>query len=242
MSSSSQSVNPRILTRLLALLSARAGTATEALGSFLATRRERLTARFGADAQILMGLRRADDPFAQVGGERKIEPADAILQVSLPGQWPLDDLLRRLNGLTDDLQEMVDLDRSALAMGRAYLMVEKDGPVFCGFLGRRHPGISLEDMRHWWLYHHGPLGVALTGTRSPHGYDQLHVEPDASRQAAAVAGFPYVPYDMGDSLYIEDLDEFVRGTSDPEIQRQLYEDEIGHLDHSSWRGAFTDRI
>ena len=47
---------------------------------------------------------------------------------------------------------------------------------------------------------------------------------------------------MGDSLYIEDLDEFVRGTSDPEVQRQLYDDEIGHLDHSSWRGAFTDRI
>ena len=48
--------------------------------------------------------------------------------------------------------------------------------------------------------------------------------------------------EQGDSLYIEDLDEFVRGTSDPEVQRQLYEDEIGHLDHSSWRGAFTDRI
>ena len=233
---------PRILTRLMALLSARPGIATHVLGSFLMGRREPLTARFGADAQIVIGIRRNDDPFSQVGGERKIESADAILQVSFPGEWPQEDLFRRLSGLADDLQEMVDLHKSALALGRAYLIVERDGPVFCGFLGRRHPDISLEEMRHWWLYHHGPLGVALTGTRSPHGYDQLHVEPDASRKAAAVAGFPYVPYDMGDSLYIEDLDEFVRGTSDPEVQRQLYEDEIGHLDHSSWRGAFTDRI
>ncbi len=232
----------RILTRLMALLSARPGIATHVLGSFLTGRREPLTARFGPDAQIVIGIHRSDDPFLQVGGERTIESADAILQVSLPGESPQEDFFARLSGLADDLREMVDIHKSALALGRAYLIVERDGPVFCGFLGRRHPDISLEEMRHWWLYHHGPLGVALTGTRSPHGYDQLHVEPDASRKAAAIAGFPYVPYDMGDSLYIEDLDEFVRGTSDPEVQRQLYEDEIGHLDHSSWRGAFTDRI
>jgi hypothetical protein len=63
-----------------------------------------------------------------------------------------------------------------------------------------------------------------------------------SRIAAEAAGFPYVPYDMADSLYISDLPAFVRGTSDPEIRRRLYADEVGFLDHTSWRGAFTDLV
>lgn len=97
-------------------------------------------------------------------------------------------------------------------------------------------------MRYWWLYHHGPLGISLTVARAPHGYDQLHVDLGMSRKAASTAGFPYVPYDMADSLYISDLDEFVRGTADPEIARRLYEDEVGFLDHTSWRGAFADLV
>jgi hypothetical protein len=97
-------------------------------------------------------------------------------------------------------------------------------------------------MREWWLYHHAPLAMSLTVARAPHGYDQLHVDPETSRKAADAAGFPYVPYDMADSLYISDLGKFVSGTADPEIAKKLYEDEVGFLDHTSWRGAFTDTV
>jgi hypothetical protein len=227
--------------RLLSLLASRTGTGGD-LAEQLGRRHAALLQRFGRDAEVLFGVRRADDPFTQVAGDRRIETADAILQVSLPAGRSMPDLIERLRGLGDELEDLINVDRSALAVGCAYLMVERKGSVFCGFLGRKDPRVTLEQMRDWWLNHHAPLGISLTVARAPHGYDQLHVDPGASAEAARAAGFPYVRYDMGDSLYIADLPEFVRGTSDPDIQRQLYEDELGFLDHSSWRGAFTDVV
>jgi EthD domain len=232
---------PSTRMRLMALLSKRAGDDGE-FARQLARRRPALATRFGPEAQLLLGVRRADDPFSMVGGDRKIDSADAILQASWPGDSPMPALLNTLDGLADDLRDVVDIDGSALAVGTAYLMVEREGEVFCAFLGRRDPRVTLQEMRDWWLYHHGPLGISLTVARAPHGYDQLHVDPGMSQKAAGTAAFPYVPYDMADSLYISDLDEFVRGTADPEIARRLYEDEVGFLDHTSWRGAFADLV
>jgi hypothetical protein len=232
---------PRTQWRLLALLSRASDDARE-LPKRLAMRRSRLATRFGKEAEILLGVRRADDPFSRIGGDRKIESADAILQVS----WPeVSTALRRsdtLDGLSQELSDDFDIAQSALAVGTAYLMVERKGEVFCAFLGRRDPKVTLREMREWWLYHHAPLAMSLTVARAPHGYDQLHVDPETSRKAADAAGFPYVPYDMADSLYISDLGKFVSGTADPEIAKKLYEDEVGFLDHTSWRGAFTDTV
>ncbi len=233
--------HPSTRLRLLALLSKRSGDCGE-LARELAQRRSALANRFGRESRVLLGVRRADDPFSKVGGDRKIDSADAVLQVSWPGDSPISALLETIDGLAGDLRDVVDIDRSALAAGTAYLMVEREGEVFCAFLGRRDPRVTLQEMRDWWLYHHGPLGISLTVARAPHGYDQLHVDLGMSRTAADTASFPYVPYDMADSLYISDLDEFVRGTSDPEIARRLYEDEVGFLDHASWRGAFADLV
>jgi EthD domain len=235
------SEKPRTQWRLLALLSS-APDGVRELPQRLAMRRSRLSARFGKEAEILLGVRRADDPFSKIGGDRKIDSADAILQATWPEESSALQRIDTLDGLSQELRDDFDIGQSALAVGTAYFMVERKGDVFCAFLGRRDPRVTLQQMQEWWLYHHAPLAISLTVARAPHGYDQLHVDPETSRKAADAAGFPYVPYDMADSLYIPNLGEFVKGTSDPEIARQLYEDEVGFLDHTSWRGAFTDTV
>jgi EthD domain len=235
------SEKPRTRWRLLALLSKRSDGARE-LPNRLAMRRSRLAARFGKEAEILLGVRRADDPFSKIGGDRKIDSADAILQASWPEDGSALQRIDTLDGLSEELRDDFDIGQSALAVGTAYLMVERKGDVFCAFLGRRDPRVTLQEMREWWLHHHAPLAISLTVARAPHGYDQLHVDPEMSRRAAQAAGFPYVAYDMADSLYISNLGEFVSGTADPEIARRLYEDEVGFLDHTSWCGAFTDTV
>jgi EthD domain len=232
---------PATRLRLLVLLATRE-LSSKKLAERLAQRRPALEKRFGADASVLIGVARADDPFSKIGGSRKIESADAILQASWAGDWPVADLIKRVRGLGEELSDVADINRSALAVGRAYLMDQTDGPIFCAFLGRRDPRVTLEEMRNWWLYRHGPLAMSLTVAHVRHGYDQLHVEPETSERACEAAGFPYVPYDMADSLYIPDLPKFIEGTSDPEISRRLYEDEVGFLDHTSWRGVFTDVV
>ena len=235
-------IEPRRLTRIMAFFAALPGVSRETLATGLAQLRESFEKRFGADAELLMGVRRQDNPFASIGADRSIDPADAILEASFPESWPGDDIVRRLGGISDELSELVDIAKSSISVGPSLIIVEGEGDVFCGFVGRRRPDLTTEEMSRWWLERHAPLSLETTGHLVQHGYAQLHVDRALSIRAAASAGFPDVEYDMGDSLNIPDLDTFVRVLSDPEIQRVLYEDETHFLDHSSWRGVFTDKI
>lgn len=111
--------HPSTRLRLLALLSKLSGDDGE-FAQRLARRRPALANRFGREARVLLGVRRADDPFSKVGGDRKVDSAEAILQVSWPGDSPILALFKAIDGLADDLRDVVDIDRSALAVGTAY--------------------------------------------------------------------------------------------------------------------------
>ncbi|MET0986316.1 MAG: EthD domain-containing protein [Steroidobacteraceae bacterium] len=229
---------------MLAILTVREGCSLPQLRSALAQQRASLQQRFGPHARVLLGTRRADDPFSAIGASqtRQIESLDALLQVTWPITVTMDAIMRPLRGLGSELSAMVDVAKSSLVLGRALVLVEMQGDVFCGFVGRRRPDLTVEQMRRHWLDIHAPLAIRLTGTVGMHGYVQVHVDRASSEAASTVAGLPFVPYDMGDSLEIPDLERFLQAFADPEIGRQLYEDEKNFLDHSSWRGAFTDKI
>jgi hypothetical protein len=72
------SEQPGTRSRLLALLSKRPDGVRE-WPQRMAMRRSRLAARFGKDAEILLGVRRADDPFSKIGDDRKIDSAAGFL-------------------------------------------------------------------------------------------------------------------------------------------------------------------
>ena len=232
---------PRKLTRIMLSLSIAAGISREQLKQGLTHHRTALEQRFGKDAEMMISIQQENDPFTMITGARKIESAAAIMQISYPDNWPEADIANRLKGLANSLAEVIDTSTSALVFGRAYLLLEVQGNAFCGFIGRRDPGKTVDEMRNWWLHHHAPYAQSLTGYAN-HGYDQLHVDREASQRLCAASGFPYTPYDMADCLDLPNQAEFLSATADPEIARKLYEDEVGFLDHSSWRGAFTDKI
>lgn len=221
------------------LLDRAPGISREQMASRLLGLQPALMKRFGTDARIIIGIQRPDDPLQQIGGERRVEPIDALVQITIPGK-SYAPLIFAMPGIRADLESAANPDRIAVAVGYAYVMVARPGSVLLGFLGRRNPAVTLDQMRDWWLTHHGPLAMKLTQERAPHGYDQFHVDPQASRSASDMAKLRYVEYDMGDSIYIDNLAAFIAGSSDPDVQSQLIEDERPFLDHTSWRGSFTD--
>lgn len=191
----------------------------------------------------MLSVRREDDPFSDIGGDRKIETLDAFLQVSCPPTVSPADLARLATGLSGDFDDIIDMDKSSLALGTAIVIVASEGPVFLGFVGRRRPDMTAAAMSEYWLNIHAPLALKLMGApHSYHGYDQLHVDQALSQEASRAAGFPYVEYDMGDSIDVPDLQQFLAAMAIPDVGQQLYEDEKRFLDTTSWRGAFTDKI
>ena len=230
---------PKVM-RLFAMLAARPGVALEQLKAALQQRRAALQQRFGDEAQLDIGVRRLHDPFAAIGGERKVETADAILQLSYHERALIGDILPRLGGLAAELADSIDITRSSLSIGLSLQIVDLKADIFFGFVGRRRPDLIPAQMSVWWLEKHAPLSLKLVGPM--HGYAQMHFDIEASRTVAEAAGFPHVPYDMGDSIEIPDLEKFVRVLSDPELSRIFYEDEQQFLDTTSWRIAFTDKI
>jgi EthD domain len=101
---------------------------------------------------------------------------------------------------------------------------------------RRHPGTSVEEFRNWWLHQHA---VVATRYLLPEllAYDQVHVDRDLSRRASVSAGITFEPYDAYDNLTWATLESSIRSTSKPGSEQEIYQDEIGHLDHSTYRGA-----
>jgi EthD domain len=229
--------------RLICCLSSQSGLDMPLFRQALAGVQPALQTRFGSDAEVMLSTRRADDPFADIGGERKIETLDGFLQVSYPESSSYDDILEALAGLGSDLAEAVDLRKSSLSLGKAIVLLDHEGSVFLGFLGRRRRDLSQQEMSDYWLNIHAPLAIKLMGPpHSFHGYDQLHVDVELSKLASQTAGFPFVEYHMGDSIPIPDLPRFLEAMAEPAVAQQLAEDEKQFLDITSWRGAFTDML
>lgn len=214
-------VYPKVM-RIFAMLAAKPGCSLEQLRAGLVNKQGALKTRFGD------------------GAERKTETADAIVQVSYDEREVIGNILPRLKGLAAELADIVDIGNSSISLGLSLQIVDLKANIIFGFVGRRRPDLIPAQMSVWWLEKHAPLSLELIGPM--HGYAQMHFDIEASSKAAEAAGLPHVPYDMGDSVEIPDLDQFVKTLSDPEISRIFYEDEQQFLDTTSWRIAFADKI
>lgn len=203
-----------------------------------------LRAALGRDVAARIGVRVEQDPLAEMQGERAMEPADAILDLAMPGDNDPSRLAARLGAL-HELDDCIDPGSSALAVGTLCYIHRQlpEGREILAFVGRKAPAATVMEMRHWWLEQHAPLINKLqNGIARPWSYAQLHVDHDASDMAAARSGFAAVCYDMGDLVAIADRAAFLEFHTLPEVARALEEDEKGFLDQSSWRGALVSQI
>jgi hypothetical protein len=162
---------------------------------------------------------------------------DAVLEASLPAAARPDCFAEPLRGFGEELERVADPATVALMVGTAYLVWPDDGRLVLALAARRDPAISVPELRRWWIEQHAALVQEVVRPRA-RGYDQLHVDRGLSKAASEAAGVWYAPYDMFDSIDVDVVTDLTESTlMQPETAGRLYEDEVGHVDHSSLRGA-----
>ncbi len=230
-----ESMNVKRVPRVVALLTTPTdGSPTEA---GLKACANAMAERMGRDRTVVrLGVRDPDVPSVWLAQRNDMAPIDAAIEATLKEGDDLETLINGCRGLGRDLEGIADPGTSAVLAGIAYLIIPGSAATFIALAGRRDPRISIEEMRRWWLEQHAVLVQRIVRPVS-NGYEQLHVDHELSRRAAEAAGFIVEEYDAFDSIFYRTADEFLKAATNPQVARRLYEDELGHVDHTSFRGA-----
>jgi hypothetical protein len=229
------------VARLSVMLAPRHGGTRAELSRSLVLRRDRFLTLFGPKTHVRIGTRCERDPLGQSMGEaRAAATVEAAVEIT-GGEGTSQELASHAKEFGVLLRPLIDVTQAALTVGPTHRIVEpKRGGVFLSLSFKRHPDTTVQQFRHWWLTQHAEVAVPrLPGLL---GYDQVHVDHDLSRRASEAAGLPYVPFDSYDNLTWASVEAFTQSTSDPTAMRTIYEDELGHIDHSTYRGALMDDL
>ncbi len=183
------------------------------------------------DGTVRVGVRLADDPLAAIARERNLRLLDGAVEATLPSPDRVGDVVAALEGFAVTVESTVDAGASIVVAGLCHLVRADTGPVMLASTGRRRRGVSREEHSRWWLHEHGPMSMRLVP--ESRGYQQLHGDPDASRAAAASAGVGGPSMDFAETAYFDSIDAFTAPMADPEVGRELVEDEARCIDHTS---------
>ncbi len=194
-----------------------------------------LRGRLGAGGTVRVGVRLDDDPLAAIAASATSACSTARWRWTRPDVADLDGLIAALDGVGPAIAASVDLGASAAVAGTCHLVRAATGSVMLASAGRRRADVTRDAHSDWWLNHHGPMSMRLVPLSL--GYQQLHADPDASRAAAKTAGVGVCDYDFGETAYFEAVESLIGPMSDPEIGRELAEDEARFIDHTSMIAA-----
>lgn len=203
--------------------------------------RASLEVRTRADGgTVRAALKRVGDPLGAML-ERRGQPArlDAVIEITLASTCRFARLIDESRHIGVELGGLIEAEACAALAGLAHLIVAGGGPIFLALAARKDPATTVDDMRRWWLEDHAAL-VRRVVRPFPEGYEQLHVDRSLSRQAARATGFGEEEYDAFDSINASSVDALLQPLKDPAIAGALYQDELGHLDHGSFRGALCE--
>lgn len=230
--------------RISFMLERRPEVAEDTFAAAMRSLHDVLAAGTGPSAAIRIGLRDPRDPLADVSEgaiEARIPPVLGAIEVTVPrAEVPGVEALAGTIGA--HLSGLADRERSAVSVGDVYEIVEpRPGATFLSFAFRRSPGTSVEEFRDWWLGQHAGVAVRLL---SPEllAYDQVHVDRGLSERASRSAEIAFHPFDAYDNLTWASIDQFLASVSRPGGREEMYQDEIGHIDHTSYRGALMELV
>jgi hypothetical protein len=192
------------------------GTSLDALKAGLIDWQELRSAQKQQTGELLrVGVRIAgteEDLQESVGsyfGET-ITPLDGFVTVDVdidqPGRPELDALVARLESVGDQLAGVVDLERSFVMAGLVNLVLPDDGPFAMMLMCTHHPDVELADAHAWWC----AFGEVMHAAGQGHtlGYHQVQCDPELSSRAAGAAGLATTSFDLGDLVYLRDVEEF----------------------------------
>ena len=168
-------------------------------------------------------FRVADDPL----GRRTV--FRAALEIAGDGLEP--GILAALaKGLDVQFGDEIHADLSSFLIGEDLsFMSSVKTPVRYQYLMRRRIGLSHDDYLKHYLEVHSKFGLKTPGIV---GYRQLHVDLEASRRAAAAAGFGVWAVDSVSQLYLDSVESFIAGASTSEVGPAAVEDERTFVDRS----------
>lgn len=199
--------------------------------------------RLVGDAHLRLGVADLDPSLGALRdrGEVKLKSVDGALEVTLAaarrGEIP-----RIAQAIGDILEAFAEPGSIEVMTGPIFSIVPvRDGGAFLSLAFRRYPGITSQQFRDWWLHQHSAIATPVLG-EGLLAYDQVHVEPAASKSAAEAAGVPYVDYDAYDNLTWDDRDAFLASISNADDMARVFADEIGHIDDPSRRNSLMRKI
>jgi hypothetical protein len=192
-------------------------------------------------AQLRVGVRHPRDEESLTDDERtpgsiQRETIDGAVEVSVAEQR-LDELSARAGELGSVLADLSDTQKSIITLGVMHHVIEpRQGEVFLSLTFRRAPGTTLDQLHEWWLNQHAAIAMSFMLPETL-AYDQVHVDHQLSEQASLAAGFAYRRYDSYDNLTWANYGEVFKSIDKPGAAEALYEDEVGHIDHSTYVGS-----
>ncbi|HEY6533447.1 MAG TPA: hypothetical protein VIY72_14155 [Acidimicrobiales bacterium] len=140
-----------------------------------------------------------------------ISPIDGFATIDLEDYDPtaaqFDRLLEPVEDLADSLAGIIDPARSFAMAGLANLVLAGEGPVAMMLMCTHRSGVDLVDTHTWWC----SFGDVMRSAPSGHtlGYHQVQCDPELSQSAAQRSGLSSTAFDLGDLVYLTDVDSFV---------------------------------
>lgn len=212
------------MSRFLLALAAREGQ-ERALYDKLAEELRALRGAMGDDPIALrLMIRDPEDPFA---ARYKVpRPFDAALECE--ASWQQDPLSSWLDGLADRLENLIHADLSGALAGEAQVLAgARGGSARFLYFMRRKAGVSHDFFVRYWAEEHSRFGRQMPGILA---YEQLFVDPVASRVAAARAGFGVWGVDGVANLHLESLGEFLAAAVRSPVGSESIADEQEFVD------------
>ncbi len=225
------------IPRLLILLAARGGR-HEALASALPALAKEIAEASGHPVRTIGLVRQQPDPIADNIGENR--GFDAGLDLRLESGGGLDDLVAAAEGLADKVGADVHVDLSYTLVGALHVLIQDDhAPIRYVFLMRRRADWTDSDYLTHYTEHHQKFGLRTSGID---GYSTHRIDSDASRRAAAAAGFGGWGASSVSELYIQDMDEFFREAMGSEVGNEAIADEERFVDRANSPSCCMDVV
>jgi hypothetical protein len=159
----------------------------------------------------------------------KRTPYRAALE--LVGDAGADAIGELVGDLAARIDDVAHPDTSSLLIGEDVVFVPCERtPVRYQYLMRRNAAHTHEAYLDYYRAKHSRFGVATPGIR---GYVQLHVDPAASRRAAARAGLGVWGCDSVSELYLESMEKFLHALAESGFGREPIADEELFVDRAA---------
>ncbi len=227
----------------LAFMFDAAGGDMAALEEGLGKAREAILAAAGGN-RVRIGVAMHDPAVDEREGAHDVanwRHVDGAIEVSIPNDHraQVPEICTAMRPILDALAKPGSIEVMTGAMH--HMVPAREGGAFLSLAFRRYPGTTVEQFRQWWYAQHAPLCIPILGEELL-GYDQVHVDPDLTREAAAALGVPFIDYDAYDNLTYRSQEGFIISCSDEAGMTLIAHDEEGRIDNSSRRHALMRQI